>query len=121
MPCTHEFIPAYRKPIRVDRITVCGKEYEASYFGEQDMSYWSDYATKREFWRLENTDDRFEKCERLNQILPYNNYPPIQIENGQVFVVDYHTKKGTTDRRYYLADGTVWQDMPSTRQIVIKE
>ena len=121
MPCTHEFILDYLEPIRIDKITVCGKEYEASYFGEQDMSYWSDYATKREFWRLENTDGRFESCEKLNDVLPYNNYPPINIENGQIFVIDYHTKSGKIDRYYYIADGTVWQNMPSTRQIIIKE
>lgn len=121
MPCTCEFIPENLKPIRVDKITVGGKEYEASYFSEQDMSEWSDYATKREFWRLENVDGRFENCERLDNVLPYNNYPPIKIEIGQVFVIDYHTKSGTIDRKYYIADGTVWQDMPSTRQFIIEE
>ena len=121
MPCTHEFVVNYLQPIRIDKITICGKEYVASYFGEQDMSYWSDYATKREFWRLEKIDDHFENCEKLNDVLPYNNYPPINIESGQVFVIDYYTKNGTTDRRYYVADGTVWQDMPSTRQFIIKE
>ena len=121
MPCTNEFVPDYLQPIRTDKITVFGKEYEASYFGEQDMSYWSDYAAKREFWRLENCDGQFENCEKLDSVLPYNNYPPINIEIGQVFVIDYHTVNGTIERRYYIADGTVWQDMPSTRQFVIKE
>ncbi len=121
MPCTCEFVPEYLQPIRIDKITICGKEYEASYFGEQDMSYWSDYATKREFWRLENIDDQFENCEKLKEVLPYNNYPPIKIEEGQFFVIDYHTKNGTTERRYYIADGTVWQDMPSTRQVIVRE
>ena len=104
-----------------DKITINGKEYNASYFGEQDMSEWSDYAVKREFWRLENVNNTFEKCEKRNEVLPYNNYPPIKIEIGQVFVVDYHTRKGTIDRRYYIADGTVWHDMPSTREFIISE
>ena len=121
MPCTREFILDYMQPIRIDKISVCGKEYEASYFGEQDMSDWSDYATKREFWRLENIGDGFERCEKGFDVLPYNNYPPIKIEIGQVFVIDYHTKKETIDRRYYISDGTVWQDMPSTRRLVINE
>lgn len=115
--CVKEVLEAMKKDI----ITINGKEYEASYFGEQDMSEWSDYATKREFWRLENVDGRFENCERLDNVLPYNNYPPIKIEIGQVFVIDYHTKSGTIDRKYYIADGTVWQDMPSTRQFIIEE
>lgn len=121
MLCTREFILDYLQPIRIDKITICGKEYEASYFGEQNMSYWSDYATKREFWRLEKTEGQFENCEKRKGVLPYNNYPHIQIENGQVFVIDYHTKNGTTDRKYYIADGTVWREMPSTREFVIRE
>ena len=121
MSCTREFILDYLKPIRTDKMTVCGKEYEASYFGEQDMSFWSDYATKREFWRLENVNGAFEQCEMSKDVLPYNNYPHIKIEIGQVFVIDYHTRKGTIDRRYYVANGTVWQDMPSTQQFTINE
>ncbi len=121
MPCTREIILRYMHPVRMDKIAVGGKEYEASYFGEQDMSYWSDYATKREFWRLENVNGDFEKCETLSDVLPYNNYPQIEIQKGQVFVIDYHTKKGSIDRKYYIADGTVWKDMPSTRQFVINE
>lgn len=119
MPCTCEFVPDYLKPIKVDKITVCGKEYEASYFGAEDMSDWSDYATKREYWRLENAGGQFDNCEMLNNVLPYNNYPPLNIKIGQVFVIDYHTKSGTVDRKYYIADDTVWQDMQCTRQFKV--
>ncbi len=119
MPCTQEFILDYLQPVRTDKMTVGGKEYEASYFGEQDMSSWSDYAVRREFWRLENVNGAFENCEMLDDVLPYNNYPHIKIEAGQVFVIDYHTRNETIDRKYYIADGTIWQDMPSTRQFII--
>ena len=119
LPCTHEFILQYMQALRIDTMTIGGREYIASYLGEQDMSYWSDYATKREFWRLENADAEFNEWNKLNAVLPYNNYPPIDIEIGQVFVIDYHTKNGTIDRKYYVADGTVWKDMPSTREIVL--
>ena len=121
MACTREFIIDYMQPIRVDKITVGVREYDASYFGEQDMTYWSEFAVKREFWRLECADELLTNCEYLVDVLPYNNYPPIKIEEGQVFVIDYHKKDGTVERRYYAADGTVWRDMPSTRQFVIKE
>ena len=56
--------------IRTERIMVDGKEYEASYFGEHDMSSWSEYATKREYWRLENVGDDFKNRFMLNQVLP---------------------------------------------------
>lgn len=85
------------------------------------MSEWSDYATKRELWRLERVKGAFENCEMCNEVLPYNNYPPIKIEEGQVFVIDYHTKTGEIDRKTYVADGTVWRDMPCTRQFIIKK
>lgn len=107
------------KPIRVDKISVGKYVFDASYFGALDMSSWSVYATKREFWRLEDTGNIFELCPRTNQVVPYNNYPFIEIERGQVFVVDYHTRKGLVERKYYLADGTVWQNMPSTKEIIV--
>ena len=118
MLCTREVLLDYLQPIRTDIITVNGNEYKADYFGEQNMASWSDYAVKRGFWRLQGTVDAFKNIEMCNEVLPYNNYPPIKIENGQVFVVDYHTKIGTIDRKYYVADGTVWRDMPCTREFV---
>ena len=107
------------KPIRVDRITVGDITFNASYFGALDMSTWSVYATKREFWRLEDTGKLFDSFPKTNHVLPYNNYPFIKIDKGQVFVIDYHTRKGPVERKYYLADGTMWQNMPSTVEIVV--
>ena len=120
MPCTCEFIVEYMNPIRSDELLICGRKYKADYFGEQDISEWSVFS-KREFWRLEGIDSFFEKFEATNNVLPYNNYPPINIEKGQIFVVDYHSNDGSVSRVYYLADGTVWQDMPSTREIILSE
>ena len=107
--------------IRKDVLCIGGKEYEAAYYGERDMSGWSDYAVKREYWRLENVGDDFKDCRKDSEVLPYNNYPPIAIEVGQVFVIDYHKKEGGIDRRVYLADGTVWQGLDSTRRIFVEE
>ncbi len=121
MLCTREVLLDYLHPIRTDIITVNGNEYKADYFGEQNMVSWSDYANKREFWRLESKVDAFTNIDLCNDVLPYNNYPPIKIEEGQIFVIDYHTKNGTIDRMCYLADGTVWQDMVCTRKFLIKE
>lgn len=106
--------------MRKDKLTVNGKEYEASYFGELDMSTWTERYQKREFWRLEGAYEDFKKCPRRPSALPYNNYPPIEIEIGQVFVVDYHCKKdGIVERKYYVSDGMVCQDLPSTTEILL--
>ena len=118
LPSTREFLLRGISPIRIDTLNVADREYEASYFGDQDMSYWSDYATKREFWRLENIGNEFADCKKLEEVLPYNNYPPISFQIGQVFVIDYHTRSGGIERRYFIVDGTVWQDMPSTRRFL---
>lgn len=108
------------QPMRMDKIIVADNVFDASYFGAMDMSSWSDCFTKREFWRLENTKDSFQGCARTYDVLPYNNYPFIDIEKGQVFVIDYHRKNGEIERKYYIADGTLWQNMPSTRRIIIE-
>ena len=121
MPCTREILMDNMSPIRFDTLRIDEKEYRAEYFGEQDMSYWSDYAAKREFWRLDKVHGILDNGRPCSQVLPYHNYPPIHIEDGQVFVVDYHTKTGGVDRKYYVADGTVWQDMLCTREFVFCE
>ena len=108
-----------REPIRVDKITIGSTIFDASYFGEFDRSSDSGYAVKLEFWRLENTGNIFNHCAKKSNVLPYNNYPSITIEKGQVFVVDCHTRQGTVERSYYLADGTIWRDMLSTREITV--
>ena len=119
-PCTSEVLPHFGSILRVDTITVNGKEYEASYFGEADMSDWSDRWDKREFWRLENAFEDFADKQGTFEMLPYDNYP-IYLEEGQVFVIDYHTKKyGTLDRKYYIADGSTFEGLPSTREVCLE-
>ena len=108
-----------REPIRIDKLMVGSMVFDASYFGELDRSSDFGYAVKLEFWRLENTGNTFNRCAKKSNVLPYNNYPSIAIEKGQVFVVDCHTRRGTVERAYYLADGTIWRDMPSTREITV--
>ncbi len=105
-------------PIAMDMQTVDGQEYAAAYFGEDDMSGWSTVYSKRKYWRLENAYEKFNRCTRTGQVLPYNNYPPIGIQIGQVFLVEYYRKDSeAVERKLYVADGTVWDYMPSTAEI----
>lgn len=115
--CVKEVLDVIKKDI----LTIDGKNYEASYLGEADMSSWSKVYAKRKYWRIENAYDDFKDRPTLTQVLPYNNYPPINIEKGQVFVIDCHTRKETIDRIYYIADETIWQGMPSTRRFVVEK
>ncbi len=105
-------------PYRIDVIQVQGKEYEAMYFGQQDLLEFEDYA-HREFWRLENAYDDFMDNPKTGDVLPYNNYP-MMIATGQVFVIDYTKTDGSVIRMYYRSDGVVWNDMPSTEEFIVE-
>ena len=105
--------------IKTDKITVNGKEYEASYFGTQDISSWAKHSTKREFWRLENAYNDFKNNQTTDDVLPYNNYI-MDIETEQVFVIDYTEKDGSVKRKYYRSDGIVWEGMTSTSEFTLE-
>ncbi len=98
--------------IRVDHITVGDTEYEALYFGKQDLTGFKDYAS-REFWRLENAYEVFKDKPRNGDSLPYYNYPML-IEIGQVFVIDYTKTDGSVSRMYYRSAGNLFKGSPST-------
>ncbi len=98
---------------RTDILTVLGKEYEASYFGIQNLNF-KDFAF-REFWRLEDAYEDFKDKAKTSDVLPYDNYPMI-IEIGQIFVIDYTKTDGTKQRSYYRADGDNWQGRPATKE-----
>lgn len=104
--------------IRMDSIEVAGKIYQASYFGEQDRTGFKDYAAF-EFWRLEDAYADFKDIAKGEDVLPYDNYP-MQIETGQVFVIDLKKTDGSVQRVYYRSDGDVWQGRPTTVGFQIK-
>ena len=105
------------EPQGTDTLTVAGKEYQASCFGEEDISGWSGDCQSRAFWRLEGAYEDFKDCPEGGDVLPYNNYP-IPIEAGQVFVIDYTRKDGTSERKYYRSDGEVWNGMDCTTEFI---
>lgn len=106
------------EPYRVDVIQIAGKDYEASYFGKQDLVGLKDYAY-REFWRLEDAYDDFADRPKTQEVLPYSNYPML-IETGQVFVIDYTKTDGSVIRKYYRSDGHEWNGRPSTEEFILE-
>ena len=100
---------------RIDTIKVGEKEYEAAYFGEMDLSWFSQELQYREFWRLENAYDDFKDNATTGNVLPYDNYP-MEVQTGQIFVIDYHWTDGSVVREYHRADGSTWQGSPATVQ-----
>lgn len=106
--------------IKLDKITVNGKTYDAPYYGEMDMSTWSEVYQKREYWRLENAYEDFKDAFHKTKLLPCNNFPPMDIQTGQVFVVDYRKKDGSAvERRYYISEGEVWQGMECATEVAL--
>lgn len=106
------------EPYRVDIIKLGGKDYEALYFGKQDMTWSQGYAYK-EFWRLENAYDDFKDCPKNGNVIPYSNYPML-IETGQVFVIDYTKTDGSVMRMYFRSDGRVLNNKPSTEEFTVE-
>jgi hypothetical protein len=107
------------EPLRIDVINVSGKDYEASYFGKEDMTAWSEEYASREFWRLENAYDDLKNNPNAGDFLPYDNYPMVLVQ-GQVFVIDYTKTDGSIVRMYFRSDGKSWNGRPSTDQFTVK-
>ncbi len=106
------------EPYRLDSIHVGEKDYEALYYGKQDLTGLKDYAY-REFWRLENSYDDFVNRPKTQDVLPYSNYPML-IETGQVFVIDYTKSDGSVIRKYYRSDGNIWNNEPTTEEFTVE-
>ncbi|WP_226984149.1 hypothetical protein [Halothermothrix orenii] len=107
------------EPYRVDIIQVGGKEYEAMYFGKQELTGFKEDYVYREFWRLENAYEDFEDSPKTGYVMPYDNYPML-IETGQVFVIDYIKKDGSIIRKYFRSDGLVWENIQYTEEFIVE-
>ena len=101
------------QPLRTDIITINGKNYSASYFGQEDISSWSDTAARRDFWRLEDAYSDFSSYPLQYNWLPSLDYP-MPVEPGQVFVIDYTLKAGGTERTLMRCDGELYDNVPFT-------
>ena len=103
---------------RTDTIKIGEKEYTALDFGKVDLSaIFPDYQC-REFWRLENAYNDFKDHPKTGNVLPYNNYP-MEIETGQIFVIDYTKADGSVVREYHRSDGNTWQGSFATEEFII--
>jgi len=106
------------EPIRSDVISVGEKEYEATYYGQQDVSQ-HEVMKCRDFWRLENAYDDFKDIPLADDDLPYDNYPML-VDEGQVFVIEYTLKDGSVMRMYYRSDGISSDGRPLTSQFIVE-
>ncbi len=103
----------------VETVTIGGKSYQARSLGGDDGSGSANYL-HREFLRLEDAYEDFRDAALTGNVLPCSNYP-VQVEDGQVFVIDYTRKDGTTERQYFRSDGFVWNGMTVTQEFTVDE
>lgn len=105
-------------PIRTDVINAGGKDYQALYFGQQDLNGFKDYAY-REYWILQDSYDDFKDSKKTMDWLPESNYI-MTVGEKQVFVIDYIKLDGSTSRSYYIFDGKIKDGEKITNEIIIK-
>ena len=106
------------EPLSTEKITISGKEYTASYFGEEDISSFSEAYLSRKFWRIEDSFDDFKDCKESGDTLPYSNYP-VAVSEGDVFLIEYTRRDGGSDSKYYRAEGDSFKGMPTTTGFII--
>lgn len=102
----------------LQELTICGKTYSVSYWGKESIAL-PDYVT-REFWRLEEGAEDFADCPTWDNVLPYNNYP-VEVQTGQVFVMDLTGTDGTVTRSLYRADDRLWNGMLCSVQLQVED
>lgn len=95
-----------------DVVSVGGTEFDALFYGEQDMRSFSANYVMREFWLItdENAYDTFKDHPTTGDVLPFDNFPML-VEAGQVAVIRYIRADGTHHMEYSRSDGTIWQGM----------
>ena len=98
-------------------IVLNGKKYIAVYYGQQDISSWSE-CVYRDFWHLENAYDDFKNARLFGDVLPANDYI-MPIEIGQVYVVDYYMKDGRAFREVMRCDGNLFDGQLCTNAVAV--
>lgn len=106
--------------IRSDTVTLNGDQYQASFFGGEDIS-WAEGYLWRDFWRVENAYENLKESPRTGNWLPAGNYV-MEINAGEIYIVEFTKTDGSKDRQYYLADGTFYTEgILNTYQIILAE
>lgn len=102
------------EPVRIDKIKIAGKEYEATYFGKQEVPYISQDYKYIEFWWVKDAYNDFRDNRITGGYGEQNAYPMI-IEGGQVYILDITKTDGSVVRQYHRTDENV-QGMLQSRK-----
>lgn len=105
------YIKADLEPLEVVEITVNEKTYKASYFGEQNLTGFRNFSS-RKYWRLENAYDDFANLKRVDW-LPQSNYPT-KLHEKDVFRIEYTLNDNTQFVNYMVCFGDKIDDQVVT-------
>ncbi len=105
------------EPVRIDTLTINNKDYEAEYYGKQDLSSLFPEYSHREYWKLVNAFEDFKDNEITGNVLPFDNYI-MSLELNNIYVVDYTKKDGSVIREIHTYAGYEWQGKLATQQII---
>ena len=115
---THPAAKLLEDPMRVDTITIDGKEYDASFFGCQYLKNILPRFIYRDFYRIKNAYEDFSNKKKNSNVLSYNNYP-LQVQTKDVFMIEFCLADGSLERQFYRSDDITCSGMPVTEQFLL--
>lgn len=106
------------KALRTDKITAGNKTYTAYYYGKQELNGFKGFLY-REFRQLDGAYEAMKNKTKTGDVLPYDNYP-MNVKDGNVYVIDYIKTDKTTMRLFYISCGKIWNGKPVTENIAVE-
>ena len=105
--------------ISTELMEINGKEYTTIYLGKQDLSNLLPDKKYREIRLLKDAYNDFKDYPKTNNVLTYGSYNPIKVDKGNIYIVDYTLKDGSTKREIHRADGNTWRNQLVTDEITL--
>lgn len=96
-------------------LTIAGKDYTAVNQGTTDLSVVFPQYRSRTFWLVRDAYGDVKNLPAIANMLPYDNYPD-DVEEGQVWAIEYTLPDGSIQWEYYRADGAFYNGRPATTQ-----
>ena len=96
-------------------LTIAGKDYTAVNQGTTDLSVVFPQYRSRTFWLVRDAYGDVKNLPAIANMLPYDNYPD-DVEEGQVWAIEYTLPDGSIQWEYYRADGALYNGQPATTQ-----
>lgn len=91
------------QPEKIETLTINKKDYEAEYFGLKPLSEnYSNGYSQVEYWHLLNAHDAFMKAGFASGDVLHESNFPMDIEEGEAYVVKYGYPDGRSMIHYYL-------------------